>query len=128
MMGLNAKSSTKDYFLNDLGSTPLFEYFLFHLAMAFTQLANTRLTKKQRHLLFATRQALRYHPNLSHTALADYLARKLNLPLSTTKFNLKVLKDAGLLDSKPTNKRRTTASLSFGGQLLTHLLPKPNME
>lgn len=127
-MGLAAKSSTEGHFFDDWGSTPLFKHFLLHLAYAFTQLAKTRLTDKQLYLLFASRQALYYHPEFSPTALADYLSRKLHIPLSTTKFNLKALKDAGLLETSSTNKRRTRANLSYGGQLLTQLLSEPNME
>ncbi len=127
-MELAAKSSMKDDFFDDLSSARHSENFLLHLANAFVQLAKTRLTEKQRFLLFATRQAIRYHPNLSPTALADYLAHKLNLLLSTTKFSLKVLKNAGLLESKSSNKRRTTVRLSYGGQLLTQFLPEPDME
>jgi DNA-binding MarR family transcriptional regulator len=127
-MGLATKSSTEGYFFDDLGSTPLFERFMLHLANAFTQLATTRLTEKQRLLLFASNQTLRYYPNLSPTALAERLSRKLGLPLSTTKFNLKVLKEAGLLETKPASKRRTSTSLSFGGHLLAQLLSKPELE
>ncbi len=128
MMGLAAKSSTEDWLFNSLRSTPQFHNLLFHLAYAFTQLARARLTQKQLHLLFATRHTLRFYPDLSPTALADSLSKKLGMPLSTTKFNLTILKDAGLLETTPTSNRRTTAHLSYGGQLLTQLLPEPKME
>ncbi len=118
----------KDSFFDDLSLTQLQEHFLQHLASTFAQLAKTRLTDKQRFLLFATQQALRYHPNLSPTALADYLARKWQLPLSTTKFNLNVLKKAGLLKKSSTKNGRNTVCLSFGGQLLIQLLSEPNTE
>ena len=128
MMGLAAKSSTEDWFFNNLRLTPYFHNHFFHLAYAFTQLAQKRLTQKQLHLLFATRQTLRYYPELSPTALADSLSKKLGMPLSTTKFNLTILKDTGLLETKSTSNGRTTAHLSYGGQLLTQLLPEPKME
>jgi len=127
-MGLAAKSSIKDSFFYELNSTRNSENFLFLLANAFIQLATTRLTRKQRFLLFATRHALHYRPDLSPTGLADYLARKLHLPLSTTKFNLNVLRNAGLLETNPSNHQRTTICLSYGGQLLTQLLPKPELK
>lgn len=127
-MGLAAKSSTEGYFFDDLGSTPLFEHFMLNLATTLTQLAKTRLTEKQQLLLLASNQTLRYYPDLSPTALADRLSRKLCMPLSTTKFNLKVLKEAGLLETKPSSKWRTSTSLSFGGKLLTQLLSKPKLE
>ncbi|MFW9830213.1 MAG: hypothetical protein ACFFD8_00305 [Candidatus Thorarchaeota archaeon] len=128
MMGLTAKSSTKEYFLNDLGLTLPFELLLLQLAYAFTKLAKTRLTEKQQFLLFAAHQTLHYHTKCSFTALAEHLSRKLQMPLSTTKFNLNILRNAGLLKCKPAGRRRTTTSLSYGGQLLIQLLSKPNME
>ncbi len=126
MMGLAAKSSTKDDRFDEFSSSDFQENNFQQLANAFTLLAKTRLTKKQRFLLFATRQALRYHSDLSPTALAEYLARNWQLPLSTTKFNLKVLKNAGLLLTNPSRTQRTTLSLSFGGQLLLQRLPEPD--
>lgn len=101
---------------------------MLQLAKAFLQLAKTRLTEKQRLLLLASSRMLRYYPNLSPTALADRLSRKLCMPLSTTKFNLKVLKDAGLLETKPSSKWRMSTSLSFGGKLLAQLLSEPKLE
>ena len=124
MMGLAAKSSTKEAFFDELGSSEFQERNFLQLASAFALLAKLRLTRKQRFLLFATQQALRYHSDLSPTALAEYLSRKWQLPLSTTKFNLKILKDTGLLETRTATKRRTTLSLSFGGQLLLQLLPE----
>ena len=126
MMGLAAKSSTKEEFFDELRSLEFQENGFLQLASAFSMLAKSRLTRKQLFLLFATRQALRYHPDLSLTGLAEYLSRKWQLPLSTAKFNLKTLRDAGLLETRSTTKRRTTLSLSFGGQLLLQLLPEPN--
>lgn len=128
MMGLTAKSSTKVSFWDHRDAFLPFERCLLHLASAFSKLAKTRLTEKQQFLLFATQNTLRYHPNLSLTALADYLSKKFEMPLSTTKFNLKILKDAGLLECTFKRKRRATTSLSYGGQLLTQLLPEPNIE
>lgn len=121
MMGLATKSSTEGHF-NNWGSTSLFSQVLLPLAEAFTQLAHTRLTRKQRTLLLTTRAVLRYRPELSPTGLADCLSRKLRMPLSTVKFNLRVLKNAGLLELHPIKKRQTTVTLSHGGQLLTQLL------
>ncbi len=128
MMGLTVKSSTKVSSLDLRSSSLPFERCLLHLALAFSKLAKTRLTEKQQFLLFATQHTLRYHSNLSLTALADYLSKKLRMPLSTTKFNLKILKDAGLLECTFKRKRRATTSLSYGGQLLTQLLQEPNIE
>lgn len=128
MTGLTAKSSTKDHFFNDSALTLPFERLLQHLAHAFAKLAKTRLTAKQQFLLFCAHQTLRNQTEFSLTALAEHLSRKLRMPLSTTKFNLKVLKDAGLLECKPTGKRRSTTRLSYGGQLLTQLLPEPNID
>jgi hypothetical protein len=128
MMGLAAKSSAKDDFFDYLASTWHSENYLRQLAKAFTLLAKTRLTDKQRSLLFAAHQTLKFRPNLSPTALADHLSRKLQLPLSTTKFNLNVLKNAGLFDTNSSSKHRSRVSLSYGGRLLTQLLPKTDRE
>jgi hypothetical protein len=124
MTGLAAKSSTKELLLDRWGSAPHFEQLVLHLADAFTKLAHTRLTEKQKTLLRFTKETLRYHPSLSPTALAEFLSRKLPMPLSTVKFNLSVLLNAGLLKTQPTKKRRNTLTLTYGGQLLTQLLPK----
>lgn len=112
----------------ELGSTWDFEGLFLQLASTLTQIAKTRLTEKQRFLLFATQRALRFHPSLSPTALADFLAKKFRFPLSTTKFNLNVLRNAGLLEIKSSNSRRTSVCLSYGGQLLTQLLPEPDFK
>ncbi|MFW9985111.1 MAG: hypothetical protein ACFFDJ_00925 [Candidatus Odinarchaeota archaeon] len=122
-----AKSSNEDRLFDNLRSIPHFHYLFFHLAYAFTQLAQKRLTPKQLHLLFETHQTLRFNPDLSPTALADRLSKKLRMPLSTTKFNLTILKGTGLLETKSTSNRRTTAHLSYGGQLLIQLLPEPKI-
>ncbi|MFX1319005.1 MAG: hypothetical protein ACFE9O_07670 [Promethearchaeota archaeon] len=114
----------KDNF--EFGSTWDFEGLFLQLASTLKQLAKTRLTEKQRFLLFAAHRALRFHPNLSPTALADFLARKFKFPLSTTKFNLNILRNAGLLEIRSSNSRGTRICLSYGGQLLTQLLPEPD--
>jgi len=125
MMGLAAKSSTKVTFMDRWGSVPNFEQLVLYLADAFTQLARTRLTEKQLTLLKSAKDLLGYHPSLSPTALAEQLSRKLPMPLSTVKFNLRVLLDTGLLKTKQTKqskKWRNTVTLSYGGQLLSQLL------
>ena len=127
MMGLAAKSSTKEDF-DELSSLEFQERNFHQLASAFALLAKARLTSKQRLLLFATHKALRYHSDLSPTALAEYLSRKWQFPLSTTKFNLNTLKDTGLLETRLSANGRTTLSLSYGGQLLVQLLPEPELK
>jgi hypothetical protein len=88
------------------------------------QLARTRLTAKQRKLLVASRKALRHRPTLSLSALADHLSRNLPMPLSTVKFNLAVLRRAGLLQNRCLAKRRNTVNLSPAGRLLAQSLPE----
>ncbi len=125
MMGLAAKSSTKETFMDRWGSEPHFEQLVLYLADAFAQLARTRLTEKQLTLLKSSKEMLRFYPSLSPTALAEQLSRKLPMPLSTVKFNLRVLLDTGLLktkQTKQTKKWRNTVTLSYGGQLLSQLL------
>ena len=123
-MGLATKSSKQDLHQGKWDSAPFLEQLVLSLAKSYTQLALTRLTTKQRALLLATSQALRYHPLFTYTALADYLSRKLRMPLSTVKFNLCVLRDTGLLTSQQNSKRRSTANLTPGGQLLALFLTK----
>jgi len=128
MMGLTAKSSTEGSFFSESRLTLSFSELLLQLASTLTLLAKTRLTSKQLQLLFSARQTLQHHPYLSPTGLADFLARKHRLPLSTTKFNLRVLREAGLLEAIRTKTLRTIAKLSFGGHLLTQLLPNPDLD
>lgn len=123
-MGLNAKSSTEEQVLSSWGSAPRFEQLALELAEALAKLALTRLTGKQRKLLAASNTALGYYPRLSLSALADRLARNLPMPLSTVKFNLAVLRKAGLLRSRYLAKRHSCVSLSHAGQLLVRLLPE----
>ena len=122
MTGLNAKSSTEEQVLSSWGSAPLSEQFVLQLAEALAQLARTRLTRKQRQLLAASKTALGHHPTLSLSALADHLSRNLPMPLSTVKFNLSVLREAGLLRNRCLAKRRNTVSLSPAGRLLVQML------
>jgi len=124
MTGLTAKSSTEEYVLSSWGSAPLSEQVLLQLAEALVQLARTRLTAKQRKLLLASHTALRHRPTLSLSALADHLSRNLPMPLSTVKFNLAVLRKAGLLRNKCLAKRRNVVSLSLAGRLLAQSLPE----
>ncbi len=126
MTGLTTKSSTENSLRSSWGSAQLLEQLVFHLAEGFTKLARNRLTKKQQKLLLATREANRYHPTLSYTALADYLSRKLKMPFSTVKFNLRVLRKTGLLTSFAFDKQNNAATLSYSGQLLVQLLPHTN--
>jgi hypothetical protein len=128
MMGLAAKSSLKDNFFDYLSAPLQLESFFLQLATAFVKLAYTRLTKKQRFLLLMTKRTLQYHPKLSPTALADCLARKFSLPLSTTKFNLNILKRAGLLETRRSNDQRSKIRLSYGGWLLTQLHSESELE
>jgi hypothetical protein len=124
MTGLTTKSSTENSLSGSWGSASLLEQLVFHLADGFTKLARNRLTKKQQKLLLATREANRYRPMLSYTALADYLSRKLKMPFSTVKFNLRVLRKTGLLTTLATDKQSNAATLSHCGQLLVQLLPE----
>jgi DNA-binding transcriptional ArsR family regulator len=122
MTGLTAKSSTEELVLSSWGSAPLLEQLVLQLADAFARLARTRLTTKQRKLLLATRTALGHRPTHSLSALADHLSRNLQMPLSTVKFNLAVLRRAGLLQSRCLPKRGNTVTLSAAAQLLARLL------
>lgn len=126
--GLTAKSSTQDLVLDSWNSAPLFEQLLLHLAHGFIQLARKRLTSKQRRLLKAASKTLHYRPSLSYTALAETLSQKLSTPLSTVKFNLRVLRDTGLITVLQTRKWHNPVTLSPCGQLLVELLGNTQSE
>ncbi len=122
---MTAKSFAQALRLDSLGSTPLSEELVLQLVDAFLQLARSRLTTKQMNLLVESRKVLSFYPLKSYSALADALSRKLRMPLSTVKFNLCVLRDAGLLEMRRTlrgRKWRNTIGLSEGGQLLAQSL------
>jgi hypothetical protein len=124
MTGLNAKSSTEEQVPSGWGSASLSEQVVLQLAAALAQFASARLTKKQRKLLVASHASLRHHPTLSLSTLADHLSRTLPMPLSTVKFNLAVLRKAGLLRNACLAKRHHSASLSLAARLLVELLPE----
>jgi hypothetical protein len=108
-----------------LASTLLSEELVFQLADAFLQLARSRLTEKQMTLLRESHKVLGFYPLKSYSALADALSRKLRMPLSTVKFNLCVLREAGLLEMRRKllgRKWRNTIGLSGAGQLLAQSL------
>jgi hypothetical protein len=108
-----------------LGSTLLSEELVLQLVDAFFQLARSRLTAKQMNLLMESSKVLSFYPLKSYSALADTLSRKLRMPLSTVKFNLCVLREAGLLEMSRKlrgRKWRNTIGLSEGGQLLAQSL------
>lgn len=119
-MGLFAKSSAG----LDHEQLPsfLFSQLALHLAETLIQLACTRLTAKQRQLIIAADKLLRRTPQLSLSALADRLSRNLNMPFSTVKFNLRVLREAGLLVMRDTQRGKRFAALSWGGELLAGVL------
>lgn len=124
-MGLTAKSFAQVLHLDSLSSAPLSEELVLHLANAFLQLARSRLTTKQLSLLKTAHKVLSFYPLKSYSALADALSQKLGIPLSTVKFNLCVLRDAGLLETSRKllgRKWRNTVALTEGGQLLAQSL------
>ena len=122
---VTTKSFAHTLRLDSLGSTPLSEELVLQLVETLLRLARSRLTDKQLSLLVESRKVLSFYPLKSYSALADILSRKLKMPLSTVKFNLRVLREAGLLEMKRKlqgRKWRNTVILSEGGQLLAQSL------
>ncbi len=125
ILSVTAKSFAQVLRLDSLSSAPLSEEPLLRLANAFLQLAHSRLTAKQLSLLGASHKVLGFNPLKSYSALAEALSRKLGMPLSTVKFNLCILRKAGLLEMRRKlrgRKWRNTVALTEGGQLLAQSL------
>ncbi len=60
------------------------------------------------------------------TSLAKKISRKLNLPESTVKWNLRLLRDAGLIEAGSISERNVPVKLSRAGLLLAKILMRSN--
>ena len=67
-----------------------------NLLASFFKLAESRMSDTQKHVLRLSHQVLKFN-DLTVTALADLVSRRSNVPYSTTKWNLRSLKEMGLL-------------------------------
>jgi len=82
--------------------------------------ASTRLTEKQRQML--SWLGSRYHDELVYTVLIDRLSWELGMPRSTARWNLRGLREAGLIDAGNRENKGIPVSLTSSGQLLAEYL------
>lgn len=87
------------------------------LKRSFIRLAQCRLSSKQKLLLKKSKKQLSSH-EMTLTALAEFLSTELNLPHSTIKWNLRTLRDMGLLTAGDANEKGINAKLTLAGALL----------
>ncbi len=93
------------------------------LLASFLQLADARLSDAQKLVLRMSRELLR-HNDMTLTALADMVSRRSAVPYSTVKWNLRSLKDMGLLTGGDLNNKGQFASLTVEAQMLVDYLER----
>ena len=93
------------------------------LLASFLQLAEARLSDTQKRVLRMSRDLLRFY-ELTLTALADQVSRRSDVPYSTVKWNLRSLKDMGLLTGGDLNNKGQFASLTDEARLLVDYLER----
>jgi hypothetical protein len=93
------------------------------LLASFFQLAEARLSDSQKLVLRMSRELLMYH-ELTLTALADMVSRRSSVPYSTCKWNLRSLKDMGLLTGGDLNNKGRFAYLTDEAQMLVDYLER----
>lgn len=96
----------------------------FHSLLAsFLQLAEARLSDTQKLVLRTSRDLLRFN-EFSLTGLADVVSRRSGVPYSTVKWNLRSLKDMGLLTGGDLNNKGQFASLTDEARMLVEYLER----
>lgn len=93
------------------------------LVSSFYRLADARLTDTHKQVLVASYRLLQ-HRNLSMTALADLISRKEYLPYSTVKWNLRSLREMGLLRSGDAVSKGRRAELTVEAHMLAAFFQK----
>lgn len=91
------------------------------LAASFFRLADARLSDTQKQVLRMSHELLK-HRELTLTALADKVSRRSTLPYSTCKWNLRALKNMGLLNGGNLNSKGQFACLTAEAQMLVDYL------
>jgi hypothetical protein len=91
------------------------------LATSFFRLADARLSDTQKQVLRMSHELLKYH-NLTLTALADQVSRRSTVPYSTVKWNLRSLKNMGLLTGGNLSRKGQLACLTYEAQMLADYL------
>ena len=93
------------------------------LLALFFKLADARMSDTQKTVLKLSHQALKFH-DLTVTALADLVSRRSNVPYSTAKWNLRSLKEMGLLTCGNSRCRGEHASLTREARMLADYFNK----
>jgi DNA-binding transcriptional ArsR family regulator len=97
------------------------------LVATFLQLANTRLSDTQKTVLILAHKLLK-HNELTVTALADQVSRRSAVPYSTVKWNLRSLKEMGLLKGGDVCCKGEKANLTCEAQMLADFFEKKHKE
>ena len=95
--------------------------FFSSLAATFLQLANARLSDTQKSVLILAHRLLK-HSDMTVTALADQVSRRSAVPYSTAKWNLRSLKEMGLLKGGDISCKGEKARLTNEAQMLADFL------
>jgi hypothetical protein len=91
------------------------------LAASFFRLGEARLSDTQKQVLCMSRRLLKYH-ELTLTSLADRLSCRTNIAYSTVKWNLRSLKNMGLLTGGNLSSKGQNACLTEEAQMLADYL------
>ena len=91
------------------------------LAASFFRLADTRLSDTQKQVLRMSHELLKHH-EMTLTALADQVSRRSTVPYSTVKWNVRSLKNMGLLTGGNLSNKGQLACLSSEAQMLADYL------
>ena len=91
------------------------------LAASFFRLADARLSDTQKQVLRMSHELLKHH-QMTLTALADQVSRQSTVPYSTVKWNLRSLKNMGLLTGGNLSSKGQLAYLSSEAQMLADYL------
>ncbi|MFW9927720.1 MAG: hypothetical protein ACFFDM_13305 [Candidatus Thorarchaeota archaeon] len=81
------------------------------------------MSDAQKLVLRMSRELLRYN-DMTLTALADMVSRRSAVPYSTVKWNLRSLKDMGLLTGGDLNNKGQFAGLTVEAQMLVDYLER----
>ena len=87
------------------------------LVASFFQLAEARMSDTQKTVLKLSHQVLKFN-DLTVTALADLVSRRSNVPYSTAKWNLRSLREMGLLTCGNSHCKGGNASLTREARML----------
>ena len=91
------------------------------LAASFFRLADARLSDTQKQVLRMSHELLKHH-EMTLTALADQVSRRSTVPYSTVKWNLRSLKNMGLLNGGNLSSKGQLACLTTEAQMLADYL------